>query len=103
MAKLNEHLQLKELQFETQQIESTECDLLELKLKALEEENRNLLNSFELERASFEDALAKGAHNSKQLDELNRQVLILQQENNDIAEAFRLEKHDMIDSFEVIN
>lgn len=95
-------MQLKELQFETQQIESTECDLLELKLKALEEENRNLLNYFELERASFENALAKGAHSAKQLDELNRQVLVLQQENNDMVEAFRLEKLDMIDSFEVI-
>lgn len=94
-------MQLKELQFETQQIESTECDLLELKLKALEEENRNLLNYFELERASFENALAKGAHSANQLDDLKRQILRMQQENSDMAESFRLERLDMIDSFEV--
>lgn len=74
---------------------------MELKLKALEEENRNLLNYFELERASFENALAKGAHSANQLDDLKRQILRMQQENSDMAESFRLERLDMIDSFEV--
>ncbi|XP_066144800.1 putative leucine-rich repeat-containing protein DDB_G0290503 isoform X1 [Euwallacea fornicatus] len=101
VAKLTEALKIKEEEIDSLQIEKTECGLLEMKLKAIEEENHNLLNSFELERSTFEDALAKGSLIENRVDDLVKKLIAVNQEKSDLEEAVKLEKQDLIDSFEV--
>lgn len=72
-----------------------------LKLKSLEEENKNLLSSFEVERTTFEEALSKGTHIEDKIDELNLQIIQLSREKDSLEEAFKMEKQNLFDSFEV--
>ncbi|KAL1501460.1 hypothetical protein ABEB36_006776 [Hypothenemus hampei] len=101
IAKLTETLKLKEEQIDGLQIEKTECGLLEMKLTALEEENKNLCNSFEAERDTFEEALAKGAQVEDQVEGLNRQIIELNKDKDALEERLKIETLQLIESFEV--
>lgn len=101
ITKLKESRQIRDEQIDSVQIEKTQCDLLELKLKSLQEENENLLNSFEMDRSTYETALTKGSHLENQIDDLNKQIFQLKQDKESLEESYRLEKEDLMQSFEV--
>ncbi|KAJ8972107.1 hypothetical protein NQ314_000333, partial [Rhamnusium bicolor] len=64
-SKLSDKLRILEEKLENIQMEGTESKLLELKVKKLEEENKGLLDEFEMERKMFNDLFEKPSRNRK--------------------------------------
>ncbi|KAJ8916653.1 hypothetical protein NQ315_000298 [Exocentrus adspersus] len=120
VTKLQEKLRIFEEKDEALSLEKSECRLLELKLQKLEEENKKLLQSFELERESFtnelddlkqdlsnfqdqsltqnEEVLKEKLHDIRRLSEakeadniyLSQENLKLQQEREELLEKLKL-------------
>ncbi|CAG9767892.1 unnamed protein product [Ceutorhynchus assimilis] len=100
ISKLQESLRLRKEQIDSMNVEKSECGLLEIKLKSLEEENHSLLKSFENERGIFEEALSKANHLQSKVDELNETISILSREKFDLEEEFIAEKEKWVASVE---
>ncbi|KAF7269496.1 hypothetical protein GWI33_017491 [Rhynchophorus ferrugineus] len=77
VSQLKESLRIHQEKIEALQIEETECNLLEMKLQALEEEKQRLLASFERERKTFEDTLAKKSNFENKIEKLTEENVLL--------------------------
>lgn len=110
IAKLKESLRIKEEEVDAISVEKTECELLQLKLQALQEEKQNLLNSFEIERKTFEEETLKTTHIENSLEKLNEENSILRSEvdtlikdNKIIQEKYSSLYNDQNENVDIIN
>ncbi|XP_060534202.1 girdin [Cylas formicarius] len=85
--KLEESLRVVEARMETLELDKSECGLLQLKLQAAEEEKKTLVESFEAERTTFEDAFSRQENREEQLE---HRIADLELEKDQLRE--RLEK-----------
>lgn len=94
-AQLKEALRIHEEKIESLQIEETECNLLEMKVQALEEEKQRLLNSFETERKIFEDTLTKKSYFEKEIEKLNKENTQLRDQLHKLHEDYEKSQGDI--------
>ncbi|XP_023014792.2 golgin subfamily A member Golgin-245 [Leptinotarsa decemlineata] len=88
IAKLEERVRIFEEREEALELDRSECGILELKLQKLENENQNLLETFELERLAFRKTGEESIRNSHRVSEL-------QEENSKLKELVETGKKNM--------
>ncbi|KAG5888811.1 hypothetical protein JTB14_016013 [Gonioctena quinquepunctata] len=88
ISKLVEQIRIFEERDEAINMDKTECGILELKLQKLENDNRNLLETFELERAAFKKTYEESSKNIHKIHEL-------QEENSKLKELVEIGKKEI--------
>nr|CAH7715130.1 unnamed protein product [Callosobruchus chinensis] len=89
---LNEKLRILEEKYEAIQVENTECKLLEMKVKQLEDEKEGLIQEFEMERKMFNELL----ENHKKLEEKEEFISQLEDKLCTVSEALRMAQEDLM-------